>query len=120
MPNPIAPEIQAASDAMMKLRYVALELKEAAIEAQNKMLVAQNYMMDKPGSKVMAMELGSSEAAYFGFMAQPGLVKGLHKDLNDFARKHNEPVPLAPQYDEEYIALAAKSMPIKLSNHPRR
>ena len=116
----IMPEVQAASDAMMELRYVALELKQAAFIAQNKVMKAHNAIMDKPGSKSLAMELGGVEAAFMGFASQHGLVREVHEKLSTFARKHNEDVPQNPAYDEEYIALAEAVTPVKLSNHPRR
>ena len=117
---PIMPEIQAASDAMMELRYVALELKQAAFIAQNKVILAHNAVLDKPGSKSLAMELGGVEAAFMGFAAQHGWVREVHEKLSNFARKHNEEVPQNPAYDEEYIALTSVVTPVKLSNHPRR
>jgi hypothetical protein len=116
----IRPKAQAFSDALTHLRYVGLELKEAAIEAQNAMFALQNDMMDDPGSKMMAMDTGEIESRLIGYMAVHGDIKHTHKLASDIGKKLGEPMPKAPNYPDEWLELASSAPPLTLSSTMRR
>jgi hypothetical protein len=116
---PVPPKTQALSDAMMMLRYAQLEVKECAAKAQNALLEAQNEAMDK-GVPMMASDLGFAEAALIRMMAGHGDARDVHARISGWARAHGFDLPAAPAYSQEYLDLAAATVPLKLSNHPRR
>lgn len=123
MPNqspPVLPEAQAFSDALMMTRYMALVVKECALETQNKMFALQNVLMSQNGSKMLAMETGEIEAALMRLAAVHGDVKAIHKLANDLGRKHNVAMPENPTYDPRYLELAQQSVPVTLSSIVRR
>lgn len=123
MPNqspPVLPEAQAFSDALMMTRYMALVVKECAIECQNAMFALQNKLMAEPGSKMLAMETGEMEAALMRLAAVHGDVKSIHKMANDLGRKHNVAMPANPAYDPRYLDLVKKTVETKLSSDARR
>lgn len=116
---PVTPKTQALSDALMMLRYALLEAKECAVAAHNALLEAKNEAMDK-GVPMMASDLGFAEAGLIELMTGHGKVQHIHSRISEWARAHNFDLPSAPAYSDEYKALAAKTVPLKLSNHPRR
>lgn len=116
----IRPEAQRFSDGLMMMRYVALWLKECALETQNAMFELQNAMMADDDSKMMAMDTGQIEQMLMELAGQHGKVKHAHKLANDIGRKLNEPMPTAPVYSAEFLALAAKKVDVKLSSKARR
>jgi hypothetical protein len=118
--KPIRPKAQALSDALMMTRYAALWLKHCALISQTKMLELQDEMMAEPNSKMMGMETGEAEQMLLELAGQHGKVKHVHALLNAIGRRHNEPMPKAPNYDERYIELAGKSVETKLSSVTRR
>lgn len=119
-PQTIRPKAQELSDALMMTRYAALWLKHCALEAQNKMLELQDEMMDEPASKMFGMETGEAEQMLMELAGQHGKVKHVHSLVQAIGRRHNEPMPKSPEYNEEYIELAKKLVPTKLSTKPRR
>lgn len=120
MTHPVLPEAQAFSDALMMTRYMALLVKECALECQNKMFALQNRLMAEPGSKMLAMETGEMEAALLRLAAVHGDVKAIHKMANDLGRKHNVAMPANPTYDPRYLDLAQQVVPVALSSLARR
>lgn len=116
----IRPSAQAYSDAIMKVRELALELKDAVIDAATARVVLQTEMMADPGSKMMAMESGDIEVLECELLAAYGKARMMHKAANDIGRKHNEPMPSNPVYDPEYSYLYTKTAGMRLSAPARR
>lgn len=121
MPDkPIRPKAQALSDALMMSRYAALWLKHCVLETQNRLFELQDEMMDEPGSKMFGMETGEVEQKLMGLAGQHGEVKHVHALVQAIGRRHNEPMPKNPEYNEKYIELAKQLVPLMLSTKPRR
>ncbi len=118
--KPIRPKAQELSDALMMTRYAALWLKHCAINSQNKLFELQNEIMAEPESKMLAMETGEVEQKLMELAGQHGKVKHVHTLVNGLGRKHNEPMPKSPVYDEEYIELTKEVVDLMLSSVARR
>jgi hypothetical protein len=116
----IRAEAQAYSDAIMKVREVALELKAAAVACSHARIVLQTKMMTDPGAKIMGMDSGSIEVDEFKIMGTYGLARSMHEKARELGRKYNEPMPANPEYDPEYEALYSEEVSFRLSAPARR
>lgn len=116
----IRPSVQAYSDAIMKVRAIALEMKKAALDCSHKRILMQTEMMNDQGSKMMGMDLGEVEVLEFEIAGTYGKARHMHTLAREVGRKLNEPMPVNPTYDPEYADLYTGTVTTRLSAPARR
>lgn len=116
----IRKEAQEYSDAIMHVRELALELKDAILACSTKRIMLQTAMMKDPGARIMGMDSGDIEMLEFDIAATYGKARHMHTKARELGRKYGEEMPKNPNYDEEYQYLYTKETPVRLSAPARR
>jgi hypothetical protein len=116
----ILPESQAYSDAIMKVRLISLELKEAALEACNKQFILQDKLMKDGKTKMFAMYGGDIEEGLMELATQHGKAKKLHTAAQALGNKLGIVMPEQPSYAQDYIGLAGKKVDVLLTGKELR